>query len=140
MTDRDTVNAAEAMVGAIYRLPQAEFLGETDQPRDGKAEHCYYFHIGTAPKDMRAVVLYGDVEPNVVQLHLVWRNYSADARKPLLGSLDLRVSTLGSQSAIADATTQAVVRVLEVYKDVLTETGVAGDISKLAPNRPEASE
>lgn len=132
--------AFEALCSALYMNPYSEFLGEVDRPAEGGGkEHWAVFHLGEKPKDMRITVIKPAVEE--VRVKVEWRNYAADARNPLKGEKVLTVRTYAAQqSDLEDATTKAITEVLEVYLDVLNEEGVAGDISKLAPEVEETDE
>lgn len=133
------VEVAEAFCSALYMMPFAEFLGETDH-EDGS--WSAWFHLGENPKDMR-VTVHRPADREFVDLKVEWRNYWADARNPLKAEQTLAVSTYAAtQDDLGPATQLAMTRVLEIFKDVLEETGVAGDISLLQQNEevPETVE
>lgn len=135
------VETAEAICSALYQLPFTEFLGEADHP-DEEGETCrmMWFHVGERPKDMRVTVVRPERKEEV-RVKIEWRNYHADARNPLKGEMTLRISTYAAtQAMLGPATQDAVVRVLEVYRDVLAEEGVAGQISDLTPDVEETDE
>lgn len=122
------VETAEALCSALYQLPYSEFLGEKDLP-EGR---CAWFHIGEKPKDMRVTVVRPQRPAEEVVMRLEWRNYHTDPRNPLRGTQNLRITTRDATKAeLEQATTDAIVRVLEVYRDVLAEEGVAGKIADL---------
>lgn len=126
------VEVAEAICSALYKMPFAEFLGETDLPEEqGWGGRVMWFHVGEKPKDMRVTVFRPD-EKEEVQVIIEWRNHWADARNPLKGRQIIHISTYAAtQAMLQEPTTSAVLRVLEVYRDVLAEEGVAGRISDL---------
>lgn len=126
------VETAEAIASALYKMPFAEFLGEIDQPDETgeKARHMW-FHLGESPKDIRVTIIRPEKHEEVRVL-IEFRNHFADGRNPLKGEITLRISTYAAtQAMLGPATQQAVVKVLEVYRDVLEEDGVAGQIDKL---------
>lgn len=136
MSERVQIETYEALCSALYNLPQSEFLGEKDLPEG----HTGWFHIGEKPKDMRVSVC-RHRETQGVLLRIEWRNYHVDPRNPLRGSLSIRLATAeATREEIRQPVEDAVVRVLEVYRDVLAEEGVAGQISDLidAPEEPES--
>lgn len=128
------VEVAEALCSALYRMPFVEFLGEDDitltVPETERA-HALWFHLGEKPKDMRVTVVRPEKREEV-QVKMEWRNYFADGRNPLKGEQTLRISTYAAtQAMLQPATEQAVLKVLEVFRQVLSEEGVAGKISDL---------
>lgn len=116
----------EAICSALYQMPFAEFLGEVDS-EEGRVG---YFHIGEKPKDMRVGITMhksGDV-----RLLVEWRNYAADARNPLKGEKRMRLITdMVTESTLKIGTEKVITTILEIYSDVLHETGVAGMIADL---------
>lgn len=130
-----TETTFEAFCSWLYMHPYTEFLGEADVA----GEHGAYFHMGTAPKDMRVSVLRSALEE--VRVRVEWRNYKADPRNPIKGEQRFTVRTYAaSQHDIEEATAKVVQAILELYLDVLEEEGVGGDISKLAPEVEETEE
>lgn len=124
---------AEALCSALYSLPFGEFLGEKDLPygEDGQLARHAFFHIGEHPKDLRVTVIRPD-RAERVEVLIEWRNYFADGRSPLKGQQTIRISTYAATQAMLGGPTQdAIVRVLEIYKDVLAEEGVAGRLADL---------
>lgn len=137
------VETAEALCSALYQMPFVEFMGEKDLPwtdpigNGGNQEARYaWFHVGERPKDMRVTV----IRPSMTEMVMVlveWRNYFTDGRNPLKGEQRLTISTYaGSQDDLGRATQDAILRVLEIYKDVLAEEGVAGKIADLVESDP----
>lgn len=132
------VEVSEALCSALYQMPFAEFLGEADVAPDG--DHHLWFHLGERPKDMRVTVIRSK-DDEWVDLRLEWRNYHADPRNPLRGSQTIRLNTFAAtQTDLRHPTETALLRVLEVFQDVVEEKGVAGEIAKLAPPTPEEDE
>ena len=136
------VEVAEAICSALYQMPFAEFLGERDEPvnmpEEQMARHAF-FHIGEKPKDMRVTVIRPE-KAEVVAVRIEWRNYHADPRNPLKCEQTLRISTYAAtQAMLGEPTQAAVIRVLEIYRDILAEEGVAGRIADLV-DAPEESD
>lgn len=129
---------AEALCSAFYNMPFSEFLGEVDTEEG----HVAYFHLGEKPKDMRVSVITfdnGENEPNrdMVGVRCEWRNYHAGEvlKGEHTGYLSAYAAT---RSAYQFATEQAVVRALELYRDVIEEKGVAGNIADLVETKEES--
>lgn len=132
------VETAEALCSALYKMPFVEFLGEQDRPvtvpgvmgGEQSARHAY-FHVGEHPKDMRVTVIRPEKAEQVIVL-IEWRNYFSDGRSPLKGEQVIYISTYAaSQAELGIPTQDAILRVLELYKQVLSEEGVAGKIADL---------
>lgn len=121
---------AEAICSALFQT-HFEPLGETEGGR------VSWFHRGERPKDVRVRVERSPFEAEV-KVVVEWRNFAAGAR--LKGEQTLHVPTgpLTPRSAIEQASSDAVVRVLEVYRDVISESGVAGPISQLVDTDPDS--
>lgn len=130
------VEVCEAICSAFYQMPFTEFLGEFEEKGEWKA----WFHIGEKPKDMR-VTITRHRDHDDVKFVVEWLNFWADARNPLKCQQTLTISTAGAIMSDLHLPTQAAVeRCLEIYRDVLTGEGVAGEISKLQPDAPESEE
>jgi hypothetical protein len=128
-------NTFEALMSAFYMNPSSEFLGEVDRER----EHWGVFHWGEKPKDMRVTVVLPPVEE--VQVKVEWRNYKTDPRNPIKGEQTFTIKTYAAEEAdLRAATEKVLLSVLECYLDVLEEEGIAGDISKLAPEVEETDD
>jgi hypothetical protein len=127
---------AEAICSALYQMPFVEFLGEAEQ-RGGIWQA--WFHVGERPKDMRVTVQRTE-DAEQVTLMLEWRNYQADGRNPLRGEQTLTISTIGGRAEIEPATQAAILRVLEVYQQIIAEDGVAGRIADLVPDTEEQTD
>lgn len=132
------LEASEAVCSALYQMPFTEFLGEQEHPLTG--EHVAWFHLGEKPKDMRVAVVMPH-EKEEVRVVIEWRNYFTDGRNPLKGEQTLTISTYSTdQAEVRAACEQAVLKVLEVFTDVLQEEGVAGQISDLVESEESESE
>lgn len=141
------VEVAEALCSALYQMPFVEFLGEKDLPwynvlhgegeqPEQEARHAW-FHVGEKPKDMRVTVIRPS-KAELVQVRIEWRNYFSDGRNPLKGEQRLTISTYAvTQADLGPATEQAILTVLERYREVLTEEGVAGKIADLVESAPD---
>lgn len=132
MSEQLQVETAEALCSALYQMPFSEFLGE----RDIDGDHDMIFHLGEKPKDIRVSVI-RPKEPATVLVRIEWHNLTGGTI--LRGSQTLTISTYMNDRAQAQEPVQrAVVRVLEVYKDVLQGTGVAGPIAALQKSEEES--
>lgn len=121
------IEATEALNSALYQMPFVEFLGEKDLP-EGRAA---WFHVGQKPRDMRVEILRPEQKDEVV-VTVQWRNYSADARNPLRGEQKFTISCYAkTASEVRETVQQLVIKILEMYRQVLTEDGIAGKIDKL---------
>lgn len=130
------VHTAEALCSALYQMPFSEFLGEQDTPEGRVA----WFHLGERPKDMRVSVIRPE-DGETVSLRAEWRNYHADPRNPLKGEQTIRISTYAQRAEdLVPATRDAILSVLNILNDVIAETGVAGDISKLVETPEDETE
>lgn len=126
----------EALMGTFYRFTEvkADLLGETDDRDESGPVRIGWWHIGESPRDIRVAIILPTMGKDEVRLRIEWKNYSADARNPLKGEQVLSISTYAAdQHQLMAATEAAVLRVLEVYREVLLEEGVAGSIEALAP-------
>lgn len=119
------IETAEALCSALYQLSWSEFLGEQDTPDGGRVA---WFHIGQSPQDLRVSVIRSKPgKSEDVQVRIEWRNYAVDARNPLKCEQTIHILTYeATQATLRLNTEAAVLRVLEVYMDVLSEEGVAG--------------
>ena len=128
------VEVAESICSALYRMDFADFLGERDEPYNcpmPEESRCAYFHLGESPKDMRVTVIRPS-KKEAVYVKMEWRNYFADGRNPLKGEQTLTVTTYAtSQDECFKAAEQVVLKILETYREVLSEEGVAGKIADL---------
>lgn len=124
--NREIREAAEAICGALHRY-SFEFLGESS---DGAST---WFHRGNRPKDVRIEVLRSALAPMVL-VNIEWRNLAEHARGRITAQCDVR----GSKADVFAATEKAVLRCLEIYRDVLDETGVAGRQPAFHPHQSTA--
>jgi hypothetical protein len=114
--DQAIAEAAEAVCGALHRL-DFQFLGESE---DGAST---WFHRGQYPKDVRIEVVRSALAPMVL-VNLTWRNLS---ERPIqIGRKTLQVDVRGAQQAVFEATETAVLRCLQIFRDVVEGEGVAG--------------
>lgn len=122
-----TGEAAEAICAAIHQMPFAQFVGETQHPLTD--ELTTYFVLGEKPRAMR-VGIARERALDAIRVTLEWANTATSST--LRGSMDLTLPTYGlTRADLVNATGQIVVRVLEVFKQVLEGTGVAGKIEEL---------
>ena len=133
--------AHEAICSALYSMPFTRFLGERPDPVDGG--EVAWFRLSRDPsvekvnvrEDPKIVVVSVSQEPaEIVRVRAEWLNVSAGFDQRLRGSFNFRIPTSARDEAvIRKACEEVVVRVLEVFKEVLAGTGVAGPIDALAP-------
>lgn len=134
------VETAEALCSALYQMPFSEFLGEADIRE--REEHQHWFHLGEKPKDIRVTIARPlPADRDTVRILVEWRNYHADPRNPIKGEQTIQINTYGAtQGDLNQPTTAAVLRILEIFKEVQEETGVAGEIAKLVPDSEDVPE
>lgn len=113
------LEAAEAVCAALYETGW-EFLGETD----GQAST--WFRRGEKPKIVRVEVQRSRLAEYVL-IKPEWLNLSLPDRV-IKGQevLQIDCGKYGTDATIKEATTQAVVRCLEILRDVVSGQGVAG--------------
>ena len=127
---------AEAICSALYNMDFVSFLGERDDVDTGNL--VSWFRVGDQNNVDKftsvRVAVYRESE-GIVAVRAEWLNATdGDRSNPLLGSQTVRISTHApSEADLQQPTTQAVVRVLELYRDVLDQDGVAGTLEALAP-------
>lgn len=122
---------AEAICSAFYNMDFCEFMGERDDP-GGSGNLVTWFMLGKKPRQVR-VAIYREKD-GMVEVVAEWLNFSADPTTPMKGQLKIAIAThVGSDADLRMPTQNAVVRVLEIYKDVLEEVGVAGPLEPAAP-------
>lgn len=143
MSNRAQEVCAEAICSALYNGPFTTFLGERDDPFTGQL--VTWFRLSEHPgEDVSArhdpkqvMVAVRRTKDGNVETQVAWLNISGG--EVLKGQQTLRVSTYTKNEAmLREATQQVVVRVLEIFRDVLQGTGVAGPIEGLAA--PEAED
>lgn len=125
---------AEAICSALYGMGFTTFLGESDDPET--QELMTWFRLGENPTAV--VVCVRRHKGGLVTADVTWVNRSGEAL--LGGSQILSVATNSAVEAdLVDPTSNAVVKILEIYRDVIEGIGVAGPLEALAPERaPEA--
>ena len=109
--------AAEAICGALHRY-RYDFLGESP---DGAST---YFRRGNRPKHVRVEVVRSALAPMVLVNTEFYNLHASPAR---YGRITQQVDVRGSRADVFAATEKAVLRQLEVFRDVLEGTGVAGE-------------
>lgn len=115
--------AAEAICGALHRL-SFDVLGESE---DGAST---WFYRGRSPKDVRIEVVRSALAASVL-VNIEWRNLSTGTARR--GRQTLQIDVRGAGSDVFQATERAVLRCLEIYRDVLQGTGVAGPGAEATP-------
>lgn len=116
MSSREVQETAEAVCGALHRFAFAH-IGESG---NGAST---WFTRGVSPKDIRVEVVRGDVDQTVM-VNVEFRNlHTAPA---VLGRITAQIDTRGAKADVMEATEQAVLRCLEIFRDVLEGKGVAG--------------
>lgn len=138
--DRYTEVAHEALCSAFYNMPFVRFLGERADAVNGT--DTAWFRIcddptqEVTPDKHRAVVVAVRYDTEqVISLDLSWLNHANGETLRCGQSLRLVCDPDQEQATMA-AAEAAVLRALEVYTDVLNETGVAGPLSE---NTPESA-
>ena len=133
--------ASEAVCSALYNLPFSKFLGE--RPDTDTGLDVAWFRLSrdpdtnvsakADPKQVMVAVRREPVAGHVV-VQVSWLNLTRGHAHPMRGEQRFRIATTGHpQHAVQEATAQAVLKVLEIYGDVLTESGVAGPLLDIAP-------
>lgn len=133
--------ASEAICSALYSMSFARFLGERPDPVTGN--DVAWFRLSRDPsvervnvrEDPRIVVVsVSQQEAEIVAVHAEWLNISAGYEQLLRGSHTFRIPCSNrDEASVRQACEEVVVRVLEIFKDVLAGSGVAGPIDALAP-------
>lgn len=124
----------ESLCAAFYQMPFGEFLGEQDT-EDGRVG---WFHLGERPKDLRVSITKPE-DGERVTVRAEWRNYSGPEVLKCEQSFVLATYAQRAEDLVP-ATRDAVLKVLNILHDVLSEEGVAGDISLLAPEAEETED
>ena len=132
------LTAKEAVCSALYGMEFSRFLGE--RPDVVTGWDVAWFRLSRDPSvelSARAdpkqvmVAVFNESE-SVVVVHISWLNLTGD--EPIKGDQYLRfVADPDQQQQTVFASERAVLRVLEVFGDVVQETGVAGPLEDLAP-------
>lgn len=132
--------AAEAICSALYSMPFTRFLGE--RPGIGGEGDVAWFRLSEDPSAERINVRENpkvirvsvqQQQPDLVVVHAEWPNVSAGIDQLLMGGQTFRISCTHGEDHIRQACEEVVVRVLEIFKDVLSGSGVAGPVAALAP-------
>lgn len=131
----------EAICSALYSMPFTRFLGEVEDVGTGKDVAWFRLYVDpTVDKvnvrtDPRVLVV-GVQEDllDIVTVTVQWLNLSAGFDNPMRGQEYLRIPTGRlNEVALHSATEQVVTLILDMYKQVLAQTGIAGPIEELAP-------
>lgn len=131
---------SEAVCSALYTLEFSRFLGERDDPGAG-GNLVTWFILGSEHyRQVRVSVRRENNDRHDVSVNVEWLNVSAGTDEPLVGRLAIVISTLDTEENLKAPTTQAVVRILEIYRDVLEQDGVAGPLENLAPEPEEETD
>lgn len=107
---------AEAICGALYRL-DFQVLGETD---NGAST---WFTRGTKPQIMRVEVARSRLAAYVM-VNVEHPNVSGPTFMRVRQAIQINCG--GARERLIEATEAAVLRVLELYRDLLAGTGLAG--------------
>jgi hypothetical protein len=141
MSSRLQEMTKEAIASALYSMDFTRFLGE--QPDHVTATNVIWFRLSNTPEvehvdwkvDPRFMMV--SIQEDVIGLVTVecsCINVSAGTDSPLRVKVPFRIPTTDvPEHHLHDATEQVVLRVLELFKDVLAQTGIAGPIEDLAP-------
>lgn len=112
MTTAAVLETAEAVCGALHRY---------DFQHIGDRGASTWFFRGEYPKRIRVEVVRSDLAPYVL-VNIEWYNLHRKQR----GRVTLQVDTQGAAADVFRATERAVLKCLEIYRDVLAEEGLAG--------------
>lgn len=134
--------AAEALASAIYNMPFSRFLGEADDPAEkALIRPVVWFNLSRDPdhkvsaRDDHKQVVVGiyQLEEGLIEVRVTWLNLSGGLTV-LPGAQTFYLTTLTADEAMLRVSTeQIILRVLDIYTDVLEGTGVAGPIELVAP-------
>jgi hypothetical protein len=129
----------EAMCSVFYNLEWVRFLGERPSPVDGSDEAFFRFsedptqeHVSPRVNPKVLMVAVGYDTEDIVRVHAEWLNFSGGEvikggqTLHIVANPDLRESTERASEAAA-------VRVLEIWSDILQQSGVAGPLERVAP-------
>lgn len=128
----------EALCSAFYSLPFSRLLGE--RPGGANDSEVAYFRLCNDPGQLvsarqdpkQVTVEIRQDEDGLIVVTAGWLNLSGDTVAK--GTQVFRIPTLNaSEAQVRASTEQVVVRVLNIYTDVLQGTGVAGPIENIAP-------
>lgn len=108
---------AEAINGALYRT-EFEHLGQQDSGRSD------WWTRGRFPQDVRIEVTRSQLAPFVI-LNIEWRVLGGQTRVKGRQNIQIKCGDDASVPAVEEACERAVLRCLQIYKDVLLGAGVA---------------
>lgn len=125
----------EALSSAFYNMPFSQWLGERKDPYNGNII-TNWFVLRESPHApaVRVSVTPTLVDLDVIRVRAEWYNDSGPERLKAEQTFHIPVYDEGQ---IRLATEDVVVKVLNIYADVIGGVGVAGPISKLAPETEE---
>jgi hypothetical protein len=112
---REIAETAEAICGGLHRYGW-ELIGEA-----GPNNASTWFSRGEKPKIIRTEVVRSALAPMVL-VNVEWYNLHTRQR----GRQTLQVDVRGSNADVFMASEKAVLRCLEIFRDVLEGSGVAG--------------
>ena len=129
----------EALCSALYNMPFVKFLGE--RPDDFGSDVAWFrlsrdpdVDVSARSDPKQVMVAIRQAEEGLLIVQVAWLNVSRGFDHPLRGEKILRIATNGQvMPDVQLATEQAVLSILDVYSDVLAESGIAGPIENLAP-------
>lgn len=134
--------AAEALTSYLAHLPWTAILGETRPLDNNEVRPAIWLRLSEHPeKDVSArqdpkqvMVCIRQFNDGIVGVQVSWLNLSGD--DVLRGDQNLRITTAGMRESDLHAPVEsAAQRILEIYRDVLGGTGVAGPegVAQAAP-------
>jgi hypothetical protein len=133
MSESALKRTAEAVCSALHRNDWI-FLGEP-----GGSRGITWFLRGHENDQLVRIAVERNWEDDNVTLIVQWRNFAL-APRVLRGSQELRIDTSKTSVEIERATFAAVHRCLEVFHDVVEQTGVAGKAyAESIVNRPKTT-
>lgn len=129
----------EALCSALYNLPFSRFLGERPDQDTGNETAWFRLtqdptvervNVRENPKIMR-IAIRKEAE-GIITVKAEWPNVHSG--QMLFGEKNFHIPTLDvAQHDLMEATTGVITTILEDFGDILSGTGVAGDIADLAP-------
>lgn len=136
----------EAICSALFGMSFTRFLGEQpDQGTDVAWFRLYnrpdQEHVDWRTDPRFLMVNVREDVMGLVTVHCECINLSGGADSPLRAAVDFRIPTENVEEAVLrQATEETVLRILELYKEVLAQTGLAGPIEDLAPESEAGDE
>lgn len=115
-----TEEAAEAICGGLHAM-EFEFLGESEGAPIDSGPTTWWTR-GRKPHNVQVAVIRADP---FVRVNIAWPNISTPPRI-VKGEVVVNIDTRTDRAKLTEATTRAVHKCLELYRDVLEGKGVAG--------------